>query len=134
MVPSALCGFQCLKRIFYLEKNMKITGVEFENSSTCRGVGFAERGAPLDLAHISIRGRYPENGWAMNDIIHEMGWIASGRGSLMIKGGDAQPLQKGDVVLIKPKESFAWEGEMDIIIACSPPFDSQQYNIEETAA
>ncbi len=113
---------------------MKVTGEEFENSSTCKGVGFAEASAPVDLAYISIHGRYPETGWARNEVIHEMAWVESGTGSLFIKGTAPQLLERGDVVLVRPGERFAWEGEMTIIIACSPPFDRKQYKIEEAEA
>lgn len=111
---------------------MRLDGVEFENGSTCRGVGFAVKDLPLDIAYVSIHGRYPEKGWASNELIHEMAWVEKGEGNLLIKDNAPLPLQKGDAVVVKPGEQFAWQGELDIVIACSPPFDKNQYKIEET--
>lgn len=105
---------------------MKLEGVPFTNSATCHGVSFAAE-APVDLAEITIDGRYPETGWARNRASHEMVRILKGVGGLALRSGQDMELAEGDVVHISPGEWFAWSGRMTILMACSPPFDPAQY-------
>ena len=110
---------------------MKLSGQKFRNSDTCEGRSFIAVDAPLDIAEITISGRYPETGWAVNREVHEMVYVKEGRGSLTIRGGAETQLSGGDVVSIAPGQAFAWSGDMTIIMACSPAFDIDQYEIEE---
>ena len=110
---------------------MKLTGVEFTNSPSCHGTAFAAGDAPLDIAEISINGRYPEQGWAQNHESHEMVRVLRGTGSLSLKDDTTIPLTEGDVVHVPPKTWFAWDGTMTIIMACSPVFTPDQYEIKE---
>ena len=109
---------------------MKMNGVAFQNSSTCKGLSFAEY-APLDLATIEISGRYPENGWARNLESHEMVYVLQGSGSLMTRDGETTDLVGSDVIHVSPDTWFAWNGNMTILMACSPAFNPEQYEIEE---
>ena len=110
---------------------MKLEGVPFKNSETCEGKAFAVPGASVDLSVIEINGRYPENGWAWNREVHEMVYVKRGRGNLAVKNGEITNLNEGDVVSVTPGQKFAWSGDMTLIMACSPPFGSSQYNLEE---
>lgn len=109
---------------------MKISGERFENSSTCHGVGYAVNDAPLDIAEITIDGRYPESGWARNRLCHEMVRVLRGSGVLHMRDGTATHLELSSVVHVPPGEWFAWNGDMDIMMACSPPFSPEQYELE----
>lgn len=110
---------------------MKISGQEFTNSSTCKGVTFTPANVPLDFAEITISGRYPAEGWAVNHKAHEMVRVQRGFGTLAIRGAEETKLLQGDVVHVPPETPFAWNGDMTIHMACSPPFDSAQYEIIE---
>lgn len=110
---------------------MKLDGIPFQNSDTCKGISFAVSDAPLDIATIIISGRYPETGWAMNDECHEMVVISRGHGRLLLRDGLETVLAAGDAVTVEPKQWFAWDGDMDIVMACQPAFNSGQYNVEE---
>lgn len=109
---------------------MRLDGQQFTNSNTCQGVSFGVPGAPIDLAEITITGRYPEQGWARNLESHEMVRILSGTGKLLLEDGESTALQEGDVVHVSPKAWFAWEGQMVILIACGPAFDPEKYEIK----
>ena len=109
---------------------MKLHGQEFTNSDTCHGVAFAA-GAPLDMAEITISGRYPEKGWARNLESHEMVRVLQGVGNLALRDGEITELAEGDVVHVPPETWFAWSGSMTILMACSPAFSPEQYEIEE---
>lgn len=109
---------------------MRLQGQEFTNSDTCRGVMFTAA-APIDFAEITISGRYPEKGWARNLESHEMVRILRGTGSLVLRDGETTELGEGDVVHVPPEAWFAWDGNMTILMACSPAFSSEQYETKE---
>jgi len=109
---------------------VKLEGKQFTNSSTCHGEAFASEGAPLDMAIIEISGRYPEEGsWARNRECHEMVTVVNGVGSVTVRGATAEQLSAGDTVHIAPGQEFAWDGDMQVIVACSPIFNPEQYDI-----
>lgn len=123
---------------FYLEKYMdsstptaiKLSPQDFTNSPTCGGQSFAD-GSVLDMAEIAISGRYPEKGWARNLASHEMVRVLTGSGRLFLRGNETIELSVGDVVHVPPKTWFAWDGDMVILMACSPAFSTDQYEIME---
>ena len=110
---------------------MIISGETFKNSATCHGVSYSSPDIPVDLAEIVIDGRYPEGGWARNRLCHEIVKVLRGSGALVMRDGVTTKLEKDDVVHVPPGEQFAWSGDMTIIMACSPPFNPEQYEIEE---
>lgn len=109
---------------------MKLRGAIFKNSTTCEGVAFTPD-APLDMAEITITGRYPELGWAKNRECHELVRVLDGAGSLQLRDADTIPLAKGDVVHVPAGQWFAWNGNMTILMACSPAFRPDQYEVKE---
>lgn len=110
---------------------MKLVGTPFKNSDTCEGVAFTDSSAGVDMSVIDITGRYPESGWAVNREVYEMVYIKRGLGSLIIRDAEEISLSEGDVVSVAPGQKFAWNGDMTIVMACSPPFNLQQYGVEK---
>ena len=110
---------------------MKLNGVEFRNSESCEGTTFIDPAANIDIAVIKITGRYPESGWAVNRMVHELVYVKQGVGSLTVRGTGETQLSEGSVVSVAPGERFVWDGNMTIIMACNPPFNPDQYDIEE---
>ncbi len=114
---------------------MIIDGKGFKNSATCYGQSFSSPNALLDMAEITICGRYPESGWAKNRESHEMVRVMSGIGYLAIRGDRTISLEEGVIVSIPPNEWFAWQSRgsegMKLLIACSPAFSSAQYEIKD---
>ena len=110
---------------------MTVKGENFQNSETCKGVVFAVPDAPLDFAEITINGRYPEEGWAVNHKVHEMVRVHRGASALAIRGVQEEKLLQGDVVHIPPETPFVWQGDMILHVSCSPPFDPEQYEIKD---
>ncbi len=110
---------------------MKLNGQKFRNSATCEGSTFTASDAPLDMAEITISGRYPESGWAKNRKSHEIVRVLGGTGSLQLRDADTVRLAEGDVVHVPAGQWFAWGGDMTIIMACSPAFSPEQYEVEE---
>ncbi|MDO4712836.1 MAG: AraC family ligand binding domain-containing protein [Candidatus Saccharibacteria bacterium] len=108
---------------------MRLVGEPFQNSDTCRGEAYVAKGAPSDMAIITITGRYPEAGsWALNRECYEFVVVARGVGRVAIDGA-WHGLKPGDGVSIPPGTLFAWDGDMTIAMPCTPPFNPEQYEI-----
>ena len=104
----------------------KLEGHPFENGPTCNGVAYIAD-APHDLADIAVRGRYPEEGWARNRDSHEIVRVVRGMGELVLRGNASVELKEGMTVEVKPGTWFAWGGDIDLLMTCSPPFTPEQY-------
>lgn len=77
-----------------------------------------------------INGRYPERGFAVNEVSKELAFVVSGSGKI-ISPSKETPLDLDDVILICPNEPFAWEGNLTIFMATAPKFDPKQHKIYE---
>lgn len=107
-------------------------GVEFRNSDACFGREFKPDSTKIDIAKISIRGEFPENGdWGCLEESHEMAVVLRGNGYIEMKKGERHELKEGDVVYIEPMEWFRWGGNMDMIVPCGPAFDPSKHKVEE---
>lgn len=111
----------------------KLQGTAFTNSDSCKGNTFSID-APLNMADVTVNGRYPEKGWARNRVSHGIVRVLRGKGELFARDGGKTRVVEGDVVYAPPGEWFVWSGYMRLLIACSPPFNSEQYEIEEDLA
>lgn len=110
---------------------MRLVGEPFQNSDTCRGEAYVAKGAPSDMAMITITGRYPEAGsQALNRECQEVVVVVRGAGRVAI-GGVWHELKAGDGVTVPPGTPFAWDGDMTIAMSCTPPFNPEQYEIIE---
>lgn len=106
-------------------------GTQFSNSTVCYGEEFAPAGAPLNVAVITIKARYPEIGYMYNLEAYEMAYVVKGTGVVMNKSGEHRDLSVGDVVFFEPNERIAWDGDMQLVMPCSPPFDPQKHMEEK---
>jgi len=104
----------------------KIQRKKFANGDCCTIYEYPMEDCDINGAVISLSGRYPDKGWAINEICKEMGYIVSGSGKLVVEGKEYE-LSAGDLVLINPGEKFYWEGNMEIFMPCTPAWDSGQY-------
>lgn len=75
-----------------------------------------------------INGRYPEKGFAVNEICKELVYILSGNGSAITTSGETMFTQN-DVVFIDKNESFAWQGTFSMFMVTMPKFDPKQHKI-----
>jgi len=74
----------------------------------------------------SIKGRYPASGFVFNQKCKELVYVLSGNGTLITPTGTIV-FAKGDVLLIDQDEKYAWEGDMLLFMANTPPFDPAQH-------
>lgn len=103
---------------------------KFKNSDSCIVFEYPIADNNINGTIIELSGRYPDKGWAVNEICKEMGYIISGSGKIII-GGDEYLLEEGDLVLINPGEKFYWQGNMEIFMPCVPAWTPQQHKIIE---
>lgn len=82
--------------------------------------------APMDLAIATLTGRYPDTGWALNQVSAELAYVLEGQGSFVTQSG-VQTLNAGDALLIEVAEKYYWEGNMRILMSCSPPWTPKQH-------
>lgn len=108
-------------------------GTEFRNSDICYGREYNPGSGTIDIAKISIRGRFPETGYGYLEEAHEMAVVIRGDGYIETKAGEHHDLKVGDVVYIEPTERFRWGGDMDLIVPCGPAFDPAKHKLEEEA-
>lgn len=73
-----------------------------------------------------IKGRYPENGFALNQKSKEIAFVIAGTGHVLTPK-QRRLLKVGDLIFLDAGESFAWEGTLTIFIATSPAFDPKQH-------
>ena len=107
----------------YVSKN---DAVEFKNAETCIALEY-ETGTPdINLARIDISGRYPEHGTAVNTKVTEIVYVLQGSGSVTVNGVFTA-LTAGDVISVAVGEAVFWEGELSLVIACSPAWYPGQY-------
>ncbi len=108
----------------------KIQRKKFTNGDCCTAYEYPMEDRDINGAVISLSGRYPDKGWAINEICKEMGYIVSGSGKLVVEDKEYE-LSAGDLVLINPGEKFYWQGNMEIFMPCAPAWNPQQYKIIE---
>lgn len=98
----------------------------FENSPTCKGISYQNTGNDMDGALITVSGRYPTEGFLINEVCREIVYITSGSGSLLSRG-NAHDFSAGDVVFVDKGEVFAWNGSFEGFFVTAPRFDPSQH-------
>lgn len=100
----------------------------FTNGPTCFGYGFPFGDKGVDIAVVTVNGRYPEEGYALNEISKEIAYVLKGNGKLVMRNAAPQDVQVGDAAMILPGEEYYWEGDnLEMIMPCSPAFDPNQH-------
>ncbi|EKD67701.1 MAG: hypothetical protein ACD_48C00257G0005 [uncultured bacterium] len=88
---------------------------------------------PMDMrlmngAIAEIKGRYPEKGFAMNEISDEIAYVVSGSGEIELPK-EKHSIISGDTLYIQHHEQFAWNGNLSIFMVTSPKFNPKQHKI-----
>lgn len=99
---------------------------EYKNSSTCVAYEYALNDPAINIAVVTISGRYPDIGRVMNEKCKEIAFVMEGTGTVFINENEVS-LKKGDVVLIEPKEKIYWEGNLTMLMPCTPAWTSDQH-------
>ncbi|HYF28980.1 MAG TPA: cupin domain-containing protein [Candidatus Paceibacterota bacterium] len=82
----------------------------------------------LNVAKVMITGRVPATGTMRNTKVKEIVYVEAGTGTITI-GGKTHEIGAGDVIFYEPFEEVAWEGELTLIIACTPAWSLEQHEM-----
>ena len=97
-----------------------------KNSEQCWAYEYLFGDKDVDIAYIEIKGRYPDEGLAMNDKIKEIILIIEGNGKIFIDGKE-NSVEEGDAILLLPKQKYFWQGNFKLAISCNPIWDPEQH-------
>ena len=82
-----------------------------------------------NLAEITLKGRYPEKGFALNTRSEMIVYVVKGRVSFT--QGKKKVLKKGYAVLVKTNQKYFWkpDGKVTIAVFSSPPWNPEQHKL-----
>lgn len=75
-----------------------------------------------------VYGRYPETGFAINTISHELVLVLSGNGYIGTQR-KKRAIELGDCILLQPNEKYYWDGHMALFIVSAPRWQRKQHKI-----
>lgn len=111
---------------------MKLVKLEqakkFSNSDRCKGIEYPLNDKDINFSIATINGRYPDNGYCINEKCKELIYVIDGNGSLN-KKDDKVEFNKGDVVLIDKGEIFYWDAHCTIAMPCTPAWYPEQHRL-----
>ena len=100
--------------------------VKHNNSPQCTVYEYLHNDTDIDVAVAEISGRYPEEGFAVNEKVKEIVYIVSGRGKIVLDGS-VKDISAGDSALINSNQKYFFEGNLELIISCNPAWYPAQY-------
>ncbi|UMX47411.1 MAG: cupin domain-containing protein [Candidatus Nealsonbacteria bacterium DGGOD1a] len=104
--------------------------VKFNHGKTCTANEYPVDDKDINIAIIELNGRYPEKGFAINEVSKELAYIIKGSGKVVISSKEIE-VGEGDLVFVEPQEKFYWEGKMTLIMPCTPAWNPEQYKVIE---
>jgi mannose-6-phosphate isomerase-like protein (cupin superfamily) len=104
----------------------KNEAIERSNSDHCIVTEFPIKDDDINFGIAKISSRYPHTGLATNTICKEIAYVQEGSGKVVVNDIE-HILKKGDVVLISANETYYWDGNMTLHIACTPAFTPEQH-------
>ena len=104
----------------------KSQAVPFTNSPSCNGFAY-DLDPGIDMAVITINGRYPDTGHVLNETCKEIAYVISGTGKIG-RDGEEYDLHPGDGVFLDMNERYYWTGEDLVILAPSAPAFSPEHH------
>ena len=101
---------------------------EFKNGNTCIAYEYQIKDPDINIALVKIIGRYPEKGYAANEICKEIACVIEGEGKVVVEQKEIL-IKTGDVIFLEPKEKFYWEGNLTTAMVCTPAWAPEQHKI-----
>jgi mannose-6-phosphate isomerase-like protein (cupin superfamily) len=102
--------------------------VRKENSPSCIVYEYVTKSSEVSIAISEMNGRYPDEGYAVNEKCIEMGYVLEGSGKLITETQSVD-LSAGDVVLIPRGEKYYWEGSLKVLLPTAPAWYPEQHKI-----
>ena len=102
--------------------------VEFKNAASCTVWEYPHEDADINIAVVKVTGRFPESGRMVNEKSKEMAFVMEGSGKVVVEGEEIM-LAKGDAILIQPGERIYWEGDLTMLMPCTPAWTKGQHKM-----
>ena len=99
---------------------------EFKNSDNCIAYEYPLGDKDINGALIKLNGRYPDEGYVVNEICKELVYVVKGKGQLT-STDHTESLKTGDMALLLPGEKFYFEGKLELLMPCAPAWSSAQH-------
>ena len=99
---------------------------EFKNSDTCIATEYPLGDKEIDMAYVEVSDRYPVKGRVTNEKCKELAYIIKGSGKIVVEGEEIV-LNARDLILLEPGERYYWEGNMRMLVSCTPAWYPQQH-------
>jgi hypothetical protein len=96
-----------------------------KNNPTTTAYEYNTGSTAINGAVITINGRYPESGRALNTLSTSLVHVMLGNGVALFEGMSVE-LATDDELLIEPHESYAFEGNMTILYVATPAWTAEQ--------
>lgn len=105
----------------------KDEAIVHQNSPSCEVREFGSVGA-IDGADIVINGRYPEEGYSVNEVSSFVIRVLGGIGVLAGRDSSAN-LIEGDVAFVEKGKAYYFEGQnLALFMASTPTWSPEQYS------
>lgn len=99
---------------------------EHKNSDACIATEYPMGDKDINVAFVEVLGRYPETGRVTNEVCKEMAYIVEGKGKIVVEGEEIE-LNEKDLILLEPGERYYWEGNMKMLVPCTPAWYPEQH-------
>lgn len=101
---------------------------EFYSGDGYSGMDYPSIDKDINFAVIKINCRSPKTGFQVNTNCKELLYIINGKGTLYMKNNNKEiEFNKGDVILIDKNEYYAFDGEFEAAVPCTPAWTSKQH-------
>ena len=92
------------------------------------GLDYPMTDSDINFAIIKINGRSPKIGYQVNTKCKELLYIINGNGFLYMKEDSKEiKFNRGDVILIDKNEYYAFDGNFEAAVPCTPAWTSEQH-------
>ena len=110
----------------YISKNDSLKGT---NTPNCQVDEYSFGDNDIDVGVVHLTGRYPKEGYCLNEICKEVIYILEGTGKICFEDEEVY-FSKDDAILIEPNTKYYWEVKDCVAtMTCTPAFSLKQYKL-----
>lgn len=101
---------------------------EFYSGDGYSGMDYPSFDKDINFAVININSRSPKTGYQVNTECKELLYIIKGNGIIFMKENNEKvEFSQGDVIIIDKNEYYAFEGNFEAAVPCTPAWYSEQH-------
>ena len=109
----------------YISKENSLKGTDVDN---CKVDEYSFGDKDIDVGVVHLTGRYPKEGYCLNEISKEVIYILEGTGKICFESDEVY-FKKDDAIFIEPNTKYYWVGECVATMTCTPAFSPKQYKL-----